>query len=223
MIKTMQERRIILSKLYWGGNPDGFQGKLGQTFGRLQEYNPKLPALPGFLLDALLRNKFKLASVFYRLGLIKEGIYFQLPFYDLYSVASAVFSKQYWLHLWHQQQVKADETYQLVQGMRWVHNHPNDRFAKSDQELTQTSFITSATNNYKDIDFDVFAFNHYINEAWLQGLLGADQRLPRDFDPTYFKSVLDQAQDPRCTYANWLQWIQRFKEIYSSMGCIIEE
>ncbi|OGX87115.1 hypothetical protein BEN47_11575 [Hymenobacter lapidarius] len=221
MTAYMRERQIVLAKMYWGGDPSSFEGKLAGGVAGLREYVPALPKGPEWFTRMLLLNTFKSQSVLHRLGLVPEGIYYQLPFYGLYSVASAMFDKNYWLHLWPAEQQKANEVHQLARAMTWTKRRPA-RFAKAEQELTQTSFITSATNSFADVEFDVFAGNHYLNEAWLHRRFDAMAGYPRDFDPEYLRPVFDQANDPRCTYANWQRWIVRFKQLYASMGVVVD-
>ncbi|OON65921.1 hypothetical protein [Hymenobacter sp. CRA2] len=221
MVAYMQQRQIVLTKMYWGGDLSSFQGKMSTEGHGVQEYVPALPKGPEWFTRMLLLNTFKSHSVLHRLGLVKEGIYFQLPFYGLYSVASAIFDKAYWLHLWNAGQQLADEVHQLARALHWAKRHPS-RFAKAQQELTQTSFISSATNTFKDVHFDVVAANHVLNEAWLRGDFDVMQNYPRDFTPAYLKPVFEAAADPRCTYANWLEWIKRFKALYASMGVVVD-
>ena len=217
----MRTREIVLAKMYWGGNTEGFPSNVSKEVHGLQEYVPDLPKGPEWLTRMLLLNNFKIYSAAYRLRFVKEAIYFQLPFYGLYSVASAFFDKSYWLHLWEDKQIKADEVYQLSKALNWVKHHPSG-FAKTQHQLTETSFISSATNTFKDVDFDVIAASHYLNEAWLRGELDAMQNYPKDFTPEYLKPIFDNAADTRCTFENWLQWIKRFKGLYSSMGVTVD-
>ena len=217
----MRERQIVLAKMYWGGDPSSFEGKLAGGAAGLREYVPALPKGPEWFTRMLLLNTFKSQSVMHRLGLVPEGIYYQLPFYGLYSVASAMFDKRYWLHLWPAEQQKADEVHQLARALAWTKRRAA-RFAKAEHELTQTSFITSATNNFADVDFDVFVANHYLNEAWLHRRFDAMAGYPHDFDPEYLRPIFDEAADSRCTYNNWRLWIVRFKQLYASMGVIVD-
>ena len=201
MADYMQSRQVVMTKFYWGGNMNTFQAHLGERSHGVQEYTLSLPAGPEWWLRALLLNRFKLHSVLHRLGLAKEGIYF--------------------LNLWSAGQQQADEVHQLARALRWTRQRLS-RFAKSDVELTQTSFISSATNTFKEVEFDVIAANHYLNQAWLNGRFDVMQNYPRDFNPEALQFVFDEANDPRCTYANWLRWIACFKQVYASMGVVVE-
>ncbi|GAB3832141.1 glycosyltransferase family 2 protein [Hymenobacter jeollabukensis] len=221
MADYMQERQVVMTKFYWGGNINTFEARMGGRGPQVQEYELALPAGPEWWLRMLLLNKFKSHSILHRLGLAKEGIYFQLPFYSMYSVASAVFDKAYWLHLWQAGQKQADEVHQLSRALHWTKSQPT-RFAKTEQEVTQTSFTSSATNMFKGVEFDVVAANYHLNEAWLQGRLDAMHDYPLDFSTEYLKPIFDQANDPRCTYPNWLRWIERFKGVYASMGVVVD-
>lgn len=217
----MRERQIVLAKMYWGGDPSGFEGKLAGGAAGLREYKPVLSKAPEWLIRMLLFNKFKTHSILSRLGLLPEGILYHLPFYGVYSVAAAMFNKEYWLKLWPAEQQKANEVYQLTRALNLAKNHAAG-FAKTEEEVALTSFITSATNSYAEVKLDVFAFNHHLNQAWLRGELDAMHNYPRDFDVAYLRQWLDAAQDPRATYTEWLKWIDRFKEQYRHMGCVVD-
>jgi glycosyltransferase involved in cell wall biosynthesis len=221
VIDYMAQRHIVLTKSYWGGNDDGFHGRWGAKVNMVQEYEPTLPTGPEWWLTLLLHNKFKIQSILYRLRLSKEGIHFHLPFYGLYSVASAMFNKEYWLNLWEGGQPNADEVHQLARAFKWTRKRLA-RFAKTETQLTQTSFITSATGRFSTVEFDMIAFNYHMNEAWLASKFDVMKNYPLDLDEQSLRFILDEAADPRCTYENWQHWIVTFKETYRRMGVAVD-
>ncbi|MFC5269339.1 glycosyltransferase family 2 protein [Adhaeribacter terreus] len=214
---AMIGNNIVLTKLYWGSSLSNFKATIKKLNTELEETIPEIPSIPVSVLRLIFHNKFKINSILYRLGLIKDGIYFQLPFYSLYSVASAFFDKRYWLFLWENDQLKADETFQLLKATTWFRKHKS-RYAKAIDEKVKTSFITSATNTYKDIDLDIFTFNHCLNQAWLNGDLDPMANFPVDFSPESIKPILEKCNYNKCSYSEWLRYIARFKSIYQSMG-----
>jgi hypothetical protein len=215
--EEMEALNIAMVKLSWLGNSTLIAGEKRQINGQMEEIIPAIP----FLSEAIFLNKYRVRSVLYRLGilrLMKSDFKFQLPFYTLYSVASAFFEKKYWLHLWEDALTKVDEGRQLRKAAQWL-QLTQSRYAKSIHELTKTSFITSATNEFKEADLDIIKFNHYLNKAWLQGELKAMQSFPADFQPEYLRQFLDAAHDERSTYVEWLKWIEQFKQQYQRIGC----
>jgi hypothetical protein len=146
---------------------------------------------------------------------------FLLPFYNYYAVAAAFFQKEYWVYLWKDSPSTVDESYQLKKATKWAMKN-NSRYAKTSKEITKTSFITSATHTYKDIDLDIFHFNYHLNEAWLSGNLNAMDNFPNDLRVDYIKSFLDSAGDNKSTSVEWLKWVGNFKEQYRKIGCNVD-
>ncbi|MBC6607168.1 hypothetical protein H8B13_10085 [Hymenobacter sp. BT188] len=216
----MQAKHIAMVKLSWLGNAT----LIGGTKRRINDHMEEIiPAIP-FVSQAIFLNKYRIRSVLYRLGilhLMKSDFKFQLPFYSLYSVASAFFDKKYWLYLWDDALTKVDEGRQLRKAAHWLES-TNSRYAKSTEEVTKTSFITSATNEFKEANLDIIRFNYHVNEAWLQGELDAMHNFPADFELAYIGQFLDAAHDARSTYAEWLKWIIQFKHQYQRIGCEVD-
>ncbi len=222
--EQMQTQQLAMVKLSWLGNEKlngGRRVALPAAGGTgLEEMLPRIPkATQGVLL-----NRFRVRSVLYHTGLLrffKSDFEYQLPLYSLYAVASAFFAKDYWLHLWPAGQTAVDEAEQLRRAWAWW-RRTSARFAKTTQEITRTSFITSATNAYADINLDPFVLNHVLNEGWLRGELDAMHNFPLDFDEAYLKPLLEVAADDRASYNGWLHWTARFKDQYRRLGCVVD-
>lgn len=215
--KVMRENDIAMLRLFWQGNGQLTKGDRQQVNGAYESIRPSIP----FLSQVIFLNRFKVRSVLYRLGLLKKGFRFQLPFYTLYAVAAAFFNKAYWLHLWQNAGTTIYEPYQLKQAYQWYRQHGN-RYGKTVSEIAKTSYITSATNSFEGIDLDVFRFNHYLNRAWLEGRLDAMKNFPDDFPVEYIRPLLEEANDGRTRYAEWLKWVERFKKQYRDVGCVVD-
>jgi glycosyltransferase involved in cell wall biosynthesis len=216
----MQTRHIAMVKISWLGNNTLVEGEKRQINEHMEEIVPAIP----FASQAIFLNKYRIRSVLYRLGilrLMKSDFKYQLPFYSLYSVASAFFDKQYWLYLWNDALTKVDEGRQLRKAAHWLQT-TKSHYAKTKTEVSRTSFITSATNEFKEANLDVIRFNHHLNQAWLRDELDAMQNFPADFEHTYLGRFLDAAQDERSTYAEWLKWIKQFKLQYQRIGCEVD-
>jgi glycosyltransferase involved in cell wall biosynthesis len=220
MAKQMREHRLVTVKLSWLGNSRLVMGQRRLLADNLEEIIPDIP----LATRLVFLNDLRARSVLYRLGLLrffKTDMEYQLPLYALYSVASAFFDKAYWLHLWEDSQMSIDEAQQLRRAVQWQRQH-RPRFAKMQREITKTSFITSATNMFAGINFDVFRFSHHLNQAWLQGELDAMRGFPRDLPEDYLREFLETAHDPHTTYPEWQRWTARFKGQYQRMGCEVE-
>jgi hypothetical protein len=220
--QEMERHNMVILKLYWGNNPSIIKGKITPVSPLAEEVKPNILPLPKGVLKLLFYNKFKVSSFLYRIGLIPDGIQFQMPFYDLYGVASCFFDKKYWMHLWENTQVTVDESKQLLKAVEW-YREKQSNYGKSRHQLTNTSFLSSVTNRpYKDVHFDTFIFNHYLNEYWLRGELDPMQNFPDDLTTDYIKAMLDAVNDPRASYQEWIKWTHCFKEQYRNIGAIIE-
>jgi hypothetical protein len=218
--REMQARHIAMVKLSWLGNKTLIRGEKRRINEQMEEIVPTIP----FASKAIFLNKYRIRSVLYRLGvlrLMKSDFKYQLPFYSLYSVASAFFEKKYWLYLWNDALTKVEEGRQLQKAARWLQT-TNSRYAKTKTEVTRTSFITSATNEFKEANLDIIRFNHHLNQAWLHDDLDTMQNFPADFEPAYLRQFLDAAQDERSTYVEWLKWVKKFKLQYQRIGCEVD-
>lgn len=218
--ETMRTQHLDMVKISWLGNPQVITGQKIAIGEELEEIIPHIPLAS----DLLVLNRFGLRSALSKLKLmrlIRNDFQLQLPVYTLYGVASAFFTKRYWLYLWQGGQVRVDEVRQLQKAGKWYRKE-GGRYAKSRVELTKTSFITSTTNMYKGVNLDIFAFNHHLNEAWLHGELDAMQNFPRDFSLDYLGDLLAATGDARTTPSEWSKWIERFKAQYLSFGCEVE-
>jgi glycosyltransferase involved in cell wall biosynthesis len=218
--RDMEAHHLDMVKISWLGNDDVITGRRVPIGAQLEEIIPYIPLAS----DLLVLDKFGVRSVLKKLGLmrlVRNDFQLQLPVYTLYGVASAFFTKKYWLHLWEGGQAHVDEVQQLQKAGQW-YKRQQGRYAKSRQELTKTSFITSTTNMYKGVELDIFAFNYRLNEAWLHGQLDAMQNFPRDFSQDYLGGLLTASGDARTDVGEWAKWIQRFKAQYISFGCEVE-
>ena len=218
--RDMESNGLDLVKISWLGSDHVITGSKKPLGSQLEEIIPHIPLASSLLV----LNKFNVRSILTKLHimrLVRTDFKLQLPVYTLYGVASAFFTKQYWLYLWEGNQIQVDEVKQLQKAGQWYKQH-RSRYAKSLVELTKTSFTTSATNMYKEVNLDVFAFNHYLNEAWLHGDLDAMENFPKDFNQEYIGKFLTAAGDSRVSLNEWRKWIQKFKAQYLGFGCEVD-
>ena len=218
--QTMTTEQLAMVKISWLGNQNVITGRKVPVSGQLEEIIPYIPLAS----DLLVLDKLGVRSALKKLGLlrlIRNDFQLQLPVYTLYGVASAFFTKQYWLYLWEDQQLHVDEVQQLQKAGKW-YKQQHGRYAKSRIELTKTSFITSTTNMYKGIELDIFAFNYHLNQAWFHGRLDSMQNFPADFSKAYLGAILEATGDERVSVSEWEKWVQRFKNQYINFGCEVE-
>lgn len=218
--QDMNTHGIDLVKISWLGNDNVIMGQKKPVGGQLEEIEPTIP----FSSELLVLDRFKVRSLLQSLGVLRfmrRDFQRQLPVYTLYGVASAFFTKKYWLYLWEGEQALVDEVQQLQKAGQW-YKQQRGRYAKSRIELTKTSFITSVSNMYKGVDLDIFAFNHHLNQAWLHGNLDPMENFPKDFSESYLGEILTATNDSRVRVKEWKKWIHLFKAKYLSFGCEVE-
>lgn len=220
MLPLIERHKLRVVKIGWSGNERVNQGDKYPISGELEEITPALPCNSKLWYKAIALNRFKLRAVLYRLGLITDT--YDLPYYTMYTVAAAFFSRDYWLYLWKDAQQKVNENQQLVNALDWKNRYPADKFGRTMKEFSKTSYLSSATNNFKDISFDMIVFNRVMNEAWYNGKLDPMENFPLDFNVSYLNSFLAAAADERCTVTGWGQWTVKFKSQYIKMGCHVE-
>ena len=217
---AMTTQQLDMVKISWLGNPEVITGRKVPMGEQLEEIIPHIPLAS----ELLVLDKLGVRSALKRLGLmrlLRRDFQLQLPVYTLYGVASAFFTKRYWLYLWQDAQAHVDEVQQLQKAGQW-YKQQHGRYGKSRVELTKTSFITSTTNMYKNINLDIFVFNFHLNEAWKDGRLDSMQNFPADFSQSYLGAILQATADARVNVTEWAKWIQKFKAQYLSFGCEVE-
>lgn len=217
IVHTMASHKLVMLKIYWQGNQTLNCGKLMPINPLVEQIHPRIPLKSRIALEA----NFKIKSILSRLRLINFDYSCYLPFYSMYTVASVFFDKDYWLYLWQGAGSKIDEPVQLRKALNW-YKERGCGYGKLMTEIARTSYITSATNRYPDIEFDLFHFNHQINEAWFQGLLNASENYPNDYSRSYLSSFLNTDTNIKCRPEKWGEWIRRFKKTYADMGCVVD-
>jgi glycosyltransferase involved in cell wall biosynthesis len=217
METTMAAQNMVLLKLTWQGNPYMIAGEKKRASATIEQV---IPAISRYEQVVFL-NKYKVRSVLYRLGFFRNLMKYQVKFYTLYSVAAACFEKDYWLSLWQGVENVVLEETQLGRAYAWFATH-RSTYGKLLDESTQTSYISSTANSFQEISFDMFRFNHCLNEAWLEGKLNVQEGYPKDFSVSYLKQFLGTGPESEQLYQDWLSWIERFKAGYRKVGCEVE-
>jgi glycosyltransferase involved in cell wall biosynthesis len=217
--QTMMTEGLVMVKLYWYNNSLLNSGRIVPLSNEVEEVVPHIP----LSTRTIFLNDFKVRSVLYRLGLFKVYNDFKLwlPLYTFYSVASAIFCREYWLTLWPAEQAHVNEANQLRAAVTY-HRQRRSRVAKTTKEYTRDSHTSSATNTYVDVNLDPFILSHILNEAWLNDEFDSYTDFPADFSPAAIKPILDAAADKRATYGEWMRWAERRKAQYRVLGCQVD-
>lgn len=216
----MRRDHMALLRLSWQGNQALIHGERKIVDEQTELIIPQIK----WWRKLIFTNQFKSRSIGYRLGLFRDIMPYQLPMYVLYAVASAFFSKEYWLYLWQGAGDRVMEWHQLRKALTWYHNPPHkpNHYGKVRTEKAETSYLTSSSNGYADLECDMMLINHLLNQAWLRGELDSMEGWPKDFSLPYLMNNLSTAPDTAALQDEWQMWINRFKSDYRKVGCIVD-
>jgi len=90
--------------------------------------------------------------------------------------------------------------------------------------LLKTGFLSSASNKskkFENVNFDLFAFNKIINEAWFYNNFDAMENYPKDLNEDKIENLLIHVNHSNVSN-EWKKWVQEFKKQYLAFGCKID-
>jgi len=96
-------------------------------------------------------------------------------------------------------------------------------FGFTNSELLKTGFLSSASNQskkFENVNFDLFAFNKIINEAWFYNNFDAMENYPKDLNEDKIESLIINVNHSNVT-KEWKKWVQEFKKKYLAFSCKI--
>lgn len=222
----INENNVVITKLFWLGNPKLNQNKIEEIKDKIVLLKPKLytiiPALYYFIFYKF--DKFKIRKTLRFLNIYTEEK--RLAYYTIYAVAGMIFNKDYFVKLWENHSNNVDEGLQHFNAVKQLFkNKKKINFARYKNEILRTGFISSATNEHKENftgNIDMFLFNKIINEAWFADNLDVTISLPNDFDENTIVNLLDNDSEKRINATKWISWKNDFEYQYKSIGCVID-
>lgn len=223
--ENMIQNKSVFTKLFWLGNSKLIQSKSTNSIGNLSFLEPNLyvsnPNLFSFIFYKFNRFKIRKILIFLKIH-TKERF---LSYYSIYSVASAIFKKDYFLSLWNNHKNTVDEGLQLFNAVTYFNRNKNEiTFSHTHSEVLKTGFLSSATNQFKDFDVqvDMFAFNKIINEIWYKNELDVMNNYPSDLSVNEIEKKM-KSENVDLTFINdWKEWVLTFKNQYVNFGCKID-
>ncbi len=216
----MSQYDLLILKLGWNSSQGIVYGNKVPLSATIEKVEPSLPVESMVLMEPYFGNYFWIRSLLTKLGVV--DIKSILPYYLLYTVSSAFFSREYWLYLWGDAGAKIEESRQLLQALRWKKLIGEGGYAKTIEESCKTSFITASTNRLKSTEFDMIRLNSILSHFWSIGALDHFENFPGDFSVTYLQEFIRKENDPLCTIEGWHAWISTFKRMYQKAGAAIE-
>lgn len=217
------QNKVVLTKLYWVGNPIINQNKKETQLKNIVLLKPKLyttlPALYYFIFYKFNRLKIRKTLRFLKIHTNEK----HLAYYTIYAVAGMVFNKNYFQKLWNNHSNTIDEGLQLFNAVK-IYNKQKSKikFARYKHELLRTGFMSSATNQNKESSVDMFVFNKLMNESWLHNQFDVIQSLPKDIDKQEIIEILNANPQKGISSIEWANWVENFKSYYLQIGCKID-
>lgn len=224
--KEIIENNVVLTKLYWIGNPKINNSKESILKKNIVVIKPNLyctiPAFYYFIFYKFNRFKIRKLLRFFKINTDDK----RLAYYTIYATAGVIFNKNYFNKLWKNHQSNVDENLQVYNAVKdYFKQKNNNKFAHYKQEILRTGFISSATNQFKENykgNVDMFIFNKLLNNAWLNSEFDTISSLPNDINHQEVITVIENNIKKNISVQNWISWVEDFKNQYRSNGCIVD-
>lgn len=221
-LELMTIENIQMLKLFWLSNSNLIANKNLKT-NAIFTFSPyNLYTTNKYFYYCIFKfYRFKVRKIlkFFKIYSLKK----ELQYYSIYSVAGAIFKKDYFLNLWKNHNSTIDEGLQIKNALCYLKKNPAVKnFGNSNIEVLKTSFLSSAYNGLSNNEFNMFAFNKIVNKAWLDNNFNVMQNFPNDFSVEQIEALLDKEKSPLVTIKAWENWVLQFKNQYLSFGCQIE-
>jgi hypothetical protein len=214
-LKAMHQNSIVSLKLFWCDNDDIVKGKKLAVTPDIETISPSF-VKNKVLASLLLNRKYRIRSAISKSAFFTKQ--FVLPYYAMYTVSSAFFSKKFWTSLWQAPAGSINEEQQLLNALKWHYLHPESRYGKTHIEKCSTSYTTSSYNSFRKVEFDFISFNHHLNEAWYTDALAPLTDFPGDFNTSYLWGFINNSN---LHFSDWKAWIRLFQDQFRRQGCKI--
>jgi hypothetical protein len=225
MKQNMIQNKSVFTKLFWLGNPNLIQSKSSCQIENLTFFEPKLFVTNSILFTLIFYkfNRFKIRKLLKFLKIHTHKRF--LGYYSIYSVAGIIFKKDYFLALWKNHYNTVNEGLQLFNAVNYLNENKNKiTFSRSNSEVVKTGFLSSATNQFKELhgQVDMFVFNKIINEAWYKNDLNVMENYPEDIPIHAVERILEAEKNDSIATYDWNKWVLSFKNQYRNFGCKID-
>lgn len=215
-IEIMKQYKMPFMKLFYFNNHRFLCGKIKNVNNKVSSLKPEFKISSPFIVkNVILKNKFRSFSVLQRLGIVNYNIKFD--YYTLYSVAGAIYTKQYYDVLWENSHDVVNEELQLCNAYdNYYKNKKTSLIGFFSTDVVNTSFSSSATNMFSHINLNVYQYNHELNESWYNEKFDPMQGYPRDIYDTEILKVLNDSKIVKIE--EWKKWKSFFLKQYTDIG-----
>jgi len=212
----MKLNNMCMLKLFHFDNPRLISGKLVEISPNVNLIRPKFFTNSVFLFKKLvLGNPLKIWSILKRFNVENRHV---VNYYTIYNVAGAIFSTKYYSHLWKDFSGTVNENEQLIKALEFYNTEKTASYGVTTKDILSTSFSSSATNMFAEINFNPFIYNDLLNKAWYEGDFNPMSGYPKDILESDIEKILSKNQNNLASVSEWSKWVNRFKSQYQQIG-----
>lgn len=211
-----REEGLVLLKFFWVSNPKTVDARILKIKKNIEVYRPLLK----FSSPFIYRYTYMKYNTIWRLLLRALNIYSkeeELSYYSIYSVAGAIFKKDYYLSIWNGYEGVVDEKNQILKALEYK-KKVNPNYAKVRDEVVKTGFVSSASTKYYYPDFSIHDFNCTLNEYWFSEETYFNSDLEFDLDENEIKRILKSENKSDVYISQWYDWFIRFRGQFRAIG-----
>lgn len=210
----MIEKKMSILKFFHFNNYRLISGKKINLTNNVVQIIPKLIITDPYMFkNIMIRNPLKIFSILTKIRLVDR--FAKINYYTIYNVAGCVFDKKYYNYLWSDVNEKVDEDLQLIKAVEYNKKY-SPGYGYTSEDVIQTSFSSSATNMFNDIDFNVFQYNYLLNEEWFADNFNSCNDLNADISDDVIRNILHK-QD-MVKISQWELWRKKFISQYELVG-----
>ena len=222
---NLESDKIKMLKLCWLGNPKLLPNKIHNVNDEYSIFTPNLYTTNPVLFHFIFRlHRFKIRKILTIFKIYNLDKY--LEYYSIYATSGAIFNKKYFLKLWKNHKNNVDEGLQLSNALKFINRKKKLQFfGFTNSEFLRTGFLSSASNQnkkFENVNFDLFAFNKIINEAWFNNGFDAMENYPKDLNEDKIDDLLLKECHSDASSNEWKKWVHKFKNQYLDFGCKID-
>lgn len=148
--------------------------------------------------------------------------------WKIYSVAGAIYKKEYYLHTFENIPFFSHEAYLLKRAVQYVQQANSRkeriRFAKSDVDIVKIGMSSTAIGRRDEIaqGFNAYLCNKVLNECWYAGMLDPMYNYPFDFPEEYILTMFHNMSLESKQIECWRQWRSKWLKTYKEIGIEFE-
>lgn len=219
LYETCKKENLTLLKLFWLKNSN-LIGKVSiKNTNNITVYQPIIHYKnPVFFKYVFSKHNKLWKKILTRLGFFSKEK--DLNYYSIYSVAGAVFKKDYYLNIWKNADAVVHEKQQMINAITYT-NKNQVSFGRTHEEVVKTTFLSSAFIKEVFSEFSIHNFNFILNESFLKNDNLFCNHLEKDLNTDDIIAILKLNNKSNIYISQWQNWANHFKKNYQDIGCNI--